>query len=113
MYLILKTTSLVYFSCCQTISDELNIIEFKHFAAELDQLILELDKRFSDFNTIRIYSDIFYNLFVCDIEKQPIETHLELCDLQSDLLLKSFGKVLLDFWKSVPKSRYPFLRDKF
>lgn len=85
--------------------------DFTEFVTIIDDIIQQFKKRFEDFKDIRKLAPIFYNPLSCKIHLQPLCYQLELCELQTDPILKNRDVSGMDFWKLVPIKKYPILRD--
>ncbi|PSN39027.1 hypothetical protein C0J52_25563 [Blattella germanica] len=102
----------VHFPCCKELmEEEIFDIDFQFSAEMLDKLLMQFSERFSDFNDMRSQLILFNNPINCDISEQEDTIQLELCDLQSDPFFQSRVEVGIDFWKLVPREKYPTLCD--
>lgn len=98
-----------HFECCSDLKSKIPACDFRSHEKYIDILKAELEKRFSDFAKIRNLTDVFYKALTCEIENQPVDLQLELCDLQSD------GSVIdlrdkIEFWRSINTDTYPKLK---
>lgn len=76
-----------------------------------DNVSVQFENRFKDFDQIRHLSDIFYYPMKCKIEQQPVHLQLELINLQSDISLSHFETFDINFWKNVSETLYPNIRE--
>ena len=86
---MLKADNLCNFSCCKQLYEE-EKVSFKKY---VEDLILEFDSRFQDFEIFRSQMELFNNAMKCKEEYQPEELQLELCERQCDpsLLAEATG----------------------
>lgn len=106
----LATIDLSYFPCCATISLEIGECNFDQFAVKIKDLLIEFEKRFRDFDTVRKLGKLFYDPMGCSIEEQDPNLKMELCDLQSDCSIVA-GSSGIEFWKHLRRDMYPKLSD--
>ena len=100
-----------HFPSCQTLLEERNSVDFSAFAEMLDNVSKEFYDRFADFDLIKEQIKLFSNPMEIQIETQPSEFQLELCDLQSDPFLQSKkNERNKAFWKLVSNEQFPVLR---
>ena len=76
----------------------------------LDNVSQEFYDRFAEFDSIKEQIELFSNPIEIQIEAQPSEFQLELCDLQSDPFLQSKKNERNEaFWKLVSNEHFPVL----
>lgn len=101
-----------FFPSCKILLDEYhNSCNFKEYVNLIDSLIIEFDSRFTCFEKLRTELILFENPLTAPIEEQHLDLQDELCDLQSDITLKTNTKTGVDFFKNLSKSSYPKLCD--
>lgn len=105
----LENNNLAYFKSCFAVLEQFPDFNFSKFVPEIKILIQQFNERFVDFENIRRISEIFGNPIHCTIANQPTDFQLELCDLQTDIILKNSKETGMDFWKLVSPSRFPNL----
>lgn len=108
--LSLQKNDLFHFSSCKQLLSEIESANFSKYAADIEHLICEFDRRFQDFEMFRPQTELFNNPIKCTVECQPSDLQLELCDLQCDPFLSTVKALGADFWKLLPNERYPCLR---
>ena len=100
------------FPSCQTLLEEGKSVDFSAFAEMLDNVSQEFYDRFAQFDSIKEQIELFSNPIEIQIEAQPSEFQIELCDLQSDPFLQSKKNERNEaFWKLVSNEHFPVLRD--
>lgn len=85
--------------------------DFTKFTIQIESLIHELDKRFTDFASVRQMAEVFYQPLSCNVSQQLPDIQLELCDLQSDSSALNSPDPM-KFWKLVSIEKYPTLKIK-
>ena len=101
-----------HFPSCQTLLEEGKSVDFSAFAEMLDNVSQEFYDRFAEFDSIKKQIELFSNPMEIQIEAQPSEFQLELCDLQSDPFLQSKKNERNEaFSKLVSNEHFPVLRD--
>ena len=76
----------------------------------LAKLLMQFSERFSDFSDMRSQLILFNNPIKC-ISEQEDAIQLELRDLQSDPFFQSRLEIRIDFWKLVPREKFPTFGD--
>lgn len=112
--LSLSKNDLSHFSSCRKLAEESEddgILDFSEFAGNIQEIIEEFDTRFKDFESLKSSMLLFSNPIRANIEDQPTDLQLELCDLQADTFLQTRDEKGADFFKLLTKERFPNLRD--
>ena len=101
-----------HFPSCQTLLEEGKSVDFSAFTEMLDNVNQEFYDRFAEFDSIEEQIELFSNPMEIQIEAQPSEFQLELCNLQSDLFLQSKKNERNEaFWKLVSNEHIPVLKE--
>lgn len=101
-----------FFPSCQILLEEYgSSCNFKKYIHFVDCLIEEFDTRFTCFEKLRNELILFENPLTASIEEQHLDLQDELCDLQSDISLKTVKETGAEFYKILSKSSYPKLHD--
>ena len=85
-------------------------VDFQFSVEMLGKLLMQFSERFSDFSDMRSQLILFNNPIKC-ISEQEDAIQLELRDLQSDPFFQSRLEVGIDFWKLVPREKFPAFGD--
>ena len=93
----LNEKQLQFFPCLKSVYEE-DLSDISMFNDYVRELKDEFHKRFTDFEKIRKLVPLFLNPMTCDIQLQPSELQLELCDVQTNLnlLTDTYDSI---FWK--------------
>ncbi|KAK1893986.1 General transcription factor II-I repeat domain containing protein 2A [Dissostichus eleginoides] len=81
------------------------------YRADIETLQQQFKKRFQDFHTMQPRIELFTNPLSAAIIEQPPKLQLEMCELQSDPFLAKRQERGISFWRLLPESRFPLLRD--
>lgn len=99
-----------FYPSCQILFTEYGKdCNFKTHLHLIESLINQFDTRFRDFETLRKDLILFENPFIVIIEEQNLDLQEKLCDLQSDLTLKTWSERGIDLFKILDISNYPKL----
>lgn len=87
----LQQGNLAHFPTCQKISDSLTSTAFPRagFAAKLNLLRVEFERRFGDFKTQQFTFELFANPFAVNVDIAPDNIQMELIELQCNSALKA------------------------
>lgn len=96
-----------YPSCQILFTEHGKDCDFKKHFHLIDLLITQFDTRFSDFEMFKKDLILFENPLTVQIEEQNLDFQEELCDLQSDLSLKTRPERGIEFFKILNISNYP------
>jgi hypothetical protein len=108
----LERNSFFFFPSCSILNEEHGTkCDFKKYAYFINSLIAQFDKRFRDFEILRKDLILFENPRTVPIIEQNVNFQSELCDLQSDISLKSRPETGVTFLKILNKAKYPQLRN--
>ncbi|XP_017797130.1 PREDICTED: general transcription factor II-I repeat domain-containing protein 2B-like [Habropoda laboriosa] len=109
----ISRNELYNFPSCEELKDDLSDsdAEFSMFASTLRSVVDEFDTRFKDFDLLKGDLAIFNNPMKIHIPNQNFEYRIELCDVQADQFVISRGEIGLEFFKLLPESKYPKLRN--
>ncbi|XP_029173916.1 general transcription factor II-I repeat domain-containing protein 2A-like, partial [Nylanderia fulva] len=106
------TDNLHFFPSCQVLFEEHGkSCNFQKHLQLIDSLISQFNTRFSDFEMLRNDLILLENPFTAQIEEQNIELQQELCDLQSELSLKTRPEKGIEVFKILDVATYPRLRN--
>jgi hypothetical protein len=81
------------------------------FASNIENIVQEFNSRFADSEDMRDSIVLFNNPLGVNIEDQPTQFQLELCDLQADPVLQTRVEKGLEFFKLLSFERFPTLCD--
>ncbi|XP_072375922.1 general transcription factor II-I repeat domain-containing protein 2B-like [Diabrotica undecimpunctata] len=88
------------------------MVDFSRFTKVLTEIKREFDERFSEFDALKPYLELFNNPVGVNIQNQSAEYQLELCELQFDSFFQAKkNEDISTFWKLVAKNRFPKLRN--
>ncbi|XP_071525917.1 general transcription factor II-I repeat domain-containing protein 2A-like [Panulirus ornatus] len=108
----LKKNDVTHFPCCRELLAEDSTADFSSFIEVTENVSAEFDKRFTDVKSLKTSLALFNNPMESDIEHQPADLQLELCDLQTNFFFQTKKNEVHDqFWKLVCRDRFPNLRD--
>lgn len=110
----LNRNDLSHFLSCRKLAEENEdneTLDFSEFVANIQEIIVEFDTRFKDFDLLKSSMMLFSNPLRANIEDQPTHLQLELCELQADIFLQTREEKGTDFFKLLPKERFPNLLD--
>jgi hypothetical protein len=86
----LERNSFFFFLSCSILNEEHGTkCDFKKYTYFINSLIAQFDKQFRDFEILRKDLILFENPRTAPIIEQNVNFQSELCDLQSDISLKS------------------------
>lgn len=94
----LRKNDIQHFKRTSETIKEFSNMDLTEYINYMENLIEQFNNRFSDFECIKMYFDMYLNPMTCTIDKQPTEYQIELCLLQSDIDLLPFTNPL-EFWK--------------
>ncbi|EZA56071.1 General transcription factor II-I repeat domain-containing protein 2B [Ooceraea biroi] len=104
--------SFIFFPSCQILFEEHGSnCNFKEHISFTNCLIEEFDTRFTCFEKLRTELSLFENPLTAPIEEQHLDLQNELCDLHTDISLKTIKETGADFYKILSESSYPKLRN--
>jgi hypothetical protein len=109
-----EKNDLAHFHACKELAEKLendNESDFSVFASNIENIKQEFNSRFADFEDMRDSIVLFNNPLGINIEDQPTQFQLELCDLQADPFLQTRVEKGLEFFKFVSFDRFPTLCD--
>ncbi|KAJ8894937.1 hypothetical protein PR048_000244 [Dryococelus australis] len=105
-------SDLILFKSCSKIKNEFNSADFKQHGQYVIELREEFKKRFSDFDSMKTIFQLFADPMSVTIEDQDPELQMELCKLQSDILLSSGQNLTYgQLWNFVMPDKYPKLHN--
>uniref|UniRef100_A0A4W3JBW2 HAT C-terminal dimerisation domain-containing protein n=1 Tax=Callorhinchus milii TaxID=7868 RepID=A0A4W3JBW2_CALMI len=108
----LQQNDLSHFPSCKELATELEGADFRSFSEIINDLADEFSVRFADFEGLRSSVQLFNNPMEVLIEQQPEDIQIELYRLQSSpSLLSKKNQIYENFWKIIPKDRFPKLND--
>lgn len=104
--------SLVHFKSCQKIVEDFpdENVDFSEFQKNVKDVQDEFDKRFRDFEEIKKDISLFSNPMSAKTEEQDLAYQMELCELQADAFYQTVQLRGPDFFKLLPRDRFPNLR---
>ncbi|KAK1876022.1 General transcription factor II-I repeat domain containing protein 2A [Dissostichus eleginoides] len=105
--------NLAHFPSCEEMRKDAPECEktLPKYRADIETLQQQFKKRFQDFHTMQPRIELFTNPLSAAIIEQPPELQLEMCELQSDPFLAKRQERGISFWRLLPESRFPLLRD--
>ncbi|XP_057203176.1 general transcription factor II-I repeat domain-containing protein 2B-like [Triplophysa rosa] len=106
--------NLTHFSACEEMRKDTPECEmfFAKYKKDIESLQEQFRIRFQDFHAMQHRIDLFADPLNAAVSEQPGEMQLELCELQSDPFFQARRNERgLEFWKLLPESRFPLLRD--
>lgn len=86
-------------------------VNFDIFLPKLDMLIEDFNRRFSQFDDLKMSINLFSDPFNIDITSVEPKYQMELCDLQADPFIASSGATGMQVFKHLDKEKYPKMRD--
>jgi hypothetical protein len=98
----LENNDLAHFHACKDLAEKLendNGSDFSVFASNIENITQEFNSRFADFEDMRDSIVLFNNPLGVNIEDQPTQFQLELCDLQAHPFLQTRVGKGLEFFK--------------
>lgn len=107
----LENKSLAHFPSCLQLADEFKDNDFSSCICQIQELIDEFNTRFQEIENLKSSLLLYNNPLGVTIEDQPPHLQLELCDMQADPFLMTRQEKAHDFFKLLPKVRFPSLRD--
>ncbi|KAM3867728.1 general transcription factor II-I repeat domain-containing protein 2-like [Diretmus argenteus] len=111
----LLANNLSHFHACTQLRTDLSGSEcpgsFTRYANDIATLQEQFNKRFQDFHSMQPRIDLFTAPLSAVIDEQPINLQMELCELQADPFYSKQKERGVGFWKLLPESRFPQLRD--
>lgn len=106
--------NLTHFPACEEMRKDAPESEsfFAKYKKEIESLQEQFKIRFQDFHDMQPRIDLFADPLSAAVSEQPGEMQLELCELQYDPFFQARRNERgLEFWKLLPESRFPLLRD--
>lgn len=107
----LEDKNLIHFPSCLQLAEEFKESDFSSCNSQIQQVIDEFNTRFDEIENLKSSLLLYNNPLGATIEDQPPELQLELCDMQADMFLMTRQERAHDFFKLLPKERFPKLRD--
>jgi hypothetical protein len=85
--------------------------DFSVVASNTENIMQDFNSRFVDFEDMRVSTVLFNNPLGVNIEDQPTQFQLELCDLQADPFIQTRVEKGLEFFKLLSFKRFRTLCD--
>lgn len=98
-------------SCSQLALDFEEALDFSEFCTDIECIISEFNSRFSDFDKVKPEVALFNNPMTANIEEQPSDLQLELCDLQADPFFQARTEKGAEFFRLLSHERFPNICD--
>lgn len=102
----LLSNNLEYFPACKELAASFPELNFVDASKNIDTLLQQFDKRFSDIYEFKKITNLFMNPLSCNVLDFPTEIQQELPNMQSDIELKFSGLTGIAFWKHPRTSEY-------
>lgn len=113
-YFSSASPNLALFPFCEEMRKDVPECEklFPKYRTDIETLQKQFSERFQDFHAMQPRVALFTDPISAAVSEQPVELQLELCELQSDPFFQSRrNKKGISFWRLLPESRFPLLRD--